>query len=401
MNDIGEATVKAIAPYLPILLNNLGAGAVKKAGAEVFDTAKALYDGLWSRAKDDEATQAALAQAASEPESEGYQQALQEKLVALLEADMLLAQRLAQILSEAQLLSEEGSVSSEDRSIAVSGSVSGSQFFTGDHNKVTINNMAAPLHERTGDISNVPGGGSQTFVGRDDALKTLHERLLSERETDQTANRAVAITAIQGMGGIGKTELARQYAQQYAASYPGGRCWLQARDLDVASQIVAFAKVHFRIEPPDGLELSEQVAHCWEFWPGDERVLVVYDDVTDYRRVEAVLPPSKSKRFVVLMTTRRQHLAVNIVESFEIDVLNQESALELLRQLVGVARTNAELETAKAICEWVGYLPLALELVGQYLRQKPEVSYEKLQTRLAAQRMEARALQKAYPGMTG
>ncbi|MEO1621277.1 MAG: NB-ARC domain-containing protein, partial [Cyanobacteria bacterium J06632_3] len=351
----------------------MGEGAVKKAGAEVFDTAKALYEGLWSRAKDDEATQAALAQAASEPESVGYQQVLQEKLVALLEADVLLAQRLAQILSEAHLLSEGRSLSS-DRSIAVGGSVSGSQFFTGDHNKVTINNMAAPLPERTGEVSNVPGGGSQTFVGRDDALKTLHKRLLSERETDQTANRAVAITAIQGMGGIGKTELARQYAQQYAASYPDGRCWLQARDLNVASQIVAFAKVHFRIELPDGLELSEQVAHCWKFWPGDERVLVVYDDVTDYERVEAVLPPSEAERFVVLMTTRRQNLAVT-VESFEIEVLSETAALELLRQIVGITRTDVELETAQAICEWVGYLPLALELIGQYLRQKPEVSY--------------------------
>ena len=179
----------------------------------------------------------------------------------------------------------------------------------------------------------------------------------------------------------------------------GGQCWLQVRELDVASQIVAFARVYLQIEPPDGLELAEQVAYCWSHWPGDERVLVVYDDVTDYGRIAAALPP-ESGRFVVLMTTRRQHLAVT-VEPFEIEVLNEGAALELLRQIVGESRTEAELETVKAICEWVGYLPLGLELVGQYLKQKPEVTYEKLQGRLEAQRTEARALQKAYPGMTG
>ena len=279
-----------------------------------------------------------------------------------------------------------------ERNISVQGNVTNGTLISGDGN--TVNNTvieAIPKPERTSEASNVPGGGSQTFVGRDEKLAELHERLSS--------GEVIAITAIQGMGGVGKTELARQYAKQYAASYPGGQCWLQVRELDVASQIVAFAKVYLQIEPPDGLELAEQVAYCWSHWPDGERVLVVYDDVTDYERVAAILPP-ESGRFVVLMTTRRQHLAVT-VEPFEIEVLSEESALELLQQIVGVARTAAELETAKAICEWVGYLPLGLELVGQYLRQKPEVTYEKLQGRLAAQRTAARALQKAYPGMTG
>ncbi|MEO1390784.1 MAG: tetratricopeptide repeat protein [Cyanobacteria bacterium J06634_6] len=239
--------------------------------------------------------------------------------------------------------------------------------------------------------TNVPGGGSQTFVGRAETLQQLHRKL--------SKDDSVAITAIQGMGGIGKTELARQYAKQYAASYPGGRCWLQVRELDVASQIVAFARVYLRIEPPDELALLEQVVYCWNHWPGSERVLVVYDDVTKSEQVAAVLPPG-SGRFAVLMTTRRQHLAVP-VEPFEIEVLNEAAALELLRQIVGVARTETQLETAKAICEWVGYLPLGLELLGQYLRQKPEVTYQTLQRRLELQRTAARALQKAHPGMTG
>ncbi|MGD1867436.1 MAG: tetratricopeptide repeat protein [Phormidesmis sp.] len=233
-----------------------------------------------------------------------------------------LARALAEILSAAQLLPSQ-------QNIFVEGDVSNSPLISGNQNQVTFNTVEAalPKPQRTGEVSNVPGGGSQTFVGRDDTLGVLHERL--------SVGGAVA-----------------------------------------------------------------QVAYCWTYWPGEEPVLVVFDDVTDYERVAEVLPPEESRRFVVLMTTRRRQLAVT-VEPFEIEVLSEESALALLQQIVGVERTAAELGTAKAICDWVGYLPLGLELVGEYLRQKPEVTYGKLQGRLAAQRTAGQALQKAYPGMTG
>ena len=312
------------------------------------------------------------------------------------------------------------SESSAAKGISIGRNVENSVVVDGDNNRVnlTINDLRERKPALTGKCSNVPGGGSQAFVGREETLTQLHERL--------SQGGAVAITAIQGMGGIGKTELARQYAQRHLDAYAGGVCWLQSRELDVATQIVEYAQVYLQLTPPEGMELAAQVAYCWNHWPtsqdsqtekadgpANERVLVVYDDVTDYERVASMLPP-EDERFVVLMTTRRQHLATT-VSPFEIAVLSETSALELLQQIVAISYGEAtptaplshrqeeenELAAAKAICEWVGYLPLGVELAGQYLRQKPEVTYEKLQGRLASQRTKARALQKAYPGMTG
>ena len=63
----------------------------------------------------------------------------------------------------------------------------------------------------------------------------LHQQL-QEKEP-------VVISSIAGMGGVGKTELALQYATQYKSTYTGGICWLYAREVSVGIRIVAYAQV--------------------------------------------------------------------------------------------------------------------------------------------------------------
>jgi hypothetical protein len=134
---------------------------------------------------------------------------------------------------------------------------------------------------------------TQQFVGRETVMEELHTQL-------QQAERLY----LQGMGGIGKTELARQYAWSHyeQGTYSAGICWLQAREQDLGSQIVKFAQVHLGLNIRDDLELSGQVADCWQRWtPGN--VLVIFDDVTDYGAIASYLPPQEA-RFKVLLTTR-------------------------------------------------------------------------------------------------
>ncbi|NET81732.1 MAG: tetratricopeptide repeat protein [Moorea sp. SIO1F2] len=238
------------------------------------------------------------------------------------------------------------------------------------------------------------------FVGRSSELETLHQRL-------QQAERVV-ISAISGMGGIGKTELALQYAiNYYRKHYLAGVCWLQARDVDLGNlgtQIVKFARNKMKLSVPQKLDdqplnLDEQAQWCWDNWqPSDNLVLVILDDVTEYDKIKAYLPPNHP-RFKIIITTRKQSLA----ESFEmlpLQVLSEAAALELLESLIGKERLNRQWSEAKKLCKWLGYLPLGLELVGRYLKTKKDISLTDMQQRLEKKHLEQRSLKEPTATMT-
>jgi ATP/maltotriose-dependent transcriptional regulator MalT len=107
------------------------------------------------------------------------------------------------------------------------------------------------------------------------------------------------------MGGVGKTELATQYARQHEADYPGGVCWLSARESNLANEIVQFFLLHIQINEEDSKtfkkirsdhSLKQQVEWCWQHWqPSEGLVLVVLDDVTDLGSCREALPTDISE----------------------------------------------------------------------------------------------------------
>ncbi len=234
--------------------------------------------------------------------------------------------------------------------------------------------------------NNLPYSGVFKFVGREKELEILHQQLQKKERV------SISSTSITGMGGIGKTELALQYALRYwQQHYQGGVCWLQARDREIGTQIINYGRVQLKLNLPEDLELQDQVAYCWRNWKPEGDILVVLDDVTSYQAIKPYLPPN-DERFKVIVTTRLQKIA-QAFEQLHLEVLSEDAALELLESLIGQERVSKELAQAKALCQWLGYLPLGLELVGQYLAEREDLTVAKMQQRLENKRLQQKALQ--------
>lgn len=144
----------------------------------------------------------------------------------------------------------------------------------------------------------------------------------------------------------------------------------------------------------NALTVEQQVAWCWQNWrPPEGLVLVILDDVTEYKDIKKLIPRTDSKRFKLLITTRQRRLDSNFVD-LPLDVLSEDEALLLLRGILGEedGRIDRELQTAKYLCQWLGYLPLGLELVGRYLLEDPDLSLAEMLEELKQERLEYEAI---------
>ena len=249
---------------------------------------------------------------------------------------------------------------------------------------------------------NIPPSGAVQLFGREQELEKLHELLTPPAPLAKGGEQhnKLFIAAIVGMGGVGKTELAIQYAWHHlqgSGDGAGGVCWVDARDGDVGIQLVNFARSLLNLNPPEDWDLPTQLKYCWRNWQKGDWLIVI-DDVTNYRQqVKPYLPP-ESSQFKVLLTTREE--LGRPVAHLSLYKLQPEAALDLLTSLVGVQRIQQELDIAEQLCEWLDYLPLGLELVGRYLERDPDLSLKAMLSLLEKKRLRHRSVLEADSTMT-
>jgi tetratricopeptide (TPR) repeat protein len=217
-------------------------------------------------------------------------------------------------------------------------------------------------------VWNIPFPRNPYFTGREEVLRSLAASLRTGETVGISQPQAVS-----GLGGVGKTQLALEYAYRYYQDYEAV-LWTRADTQEaLISGFVTFAAMLQlpMLEEDDQLKVVQAVKHwlvsntCW---------LLLLDNADDLTLVrDFQLPAGKGH---TLLTTRAASMG-RLAHALEVDALNNEpGALFLLRRTERLA-SDAQLEQAEAsdraialaISQELGGLPLALDQAGAFIEE--------------------------------
>ncbi len=229
----------------------------------------------------------------------------------------------------------------------------------------------APASKRSGKPIALPYASlGPLFIGRGEFLTRLRSSLL--RATDGRAT-AIAGKAVHGMGGVGKTRLAVEYAWQHVEDY-------SAVFFVVADAPESLQRNLAALCGPLVLDLPEQhvteedrqlaaVLRWLHEHPGWLLILDNLDTPAAATSAERLLAQLRGGQ--VLLTGRLSNWSRQ-VEPLELDVLTVESATEFLMSRTAARRrtTPQDAERAAELAVELGRLALALEQAGAYIAQR-------------------------------
>jgi transcriptional regulator with XRE-family HTH domain len=221
---------------------------------------------------------------------------------------------------------------------------------------------------------NVPYQRNPFFMGHQEILDTLHQYL--------NINQVVACTqscAVQGLGGIGKTQLAVEYAYRYALEY-SAVLWISAESVEnIIASFFAIAEL-LQLPERQGTDQQQIVRTVQNWLATHSKWLLIWDALEDTELLWRSLPTAHQG--ALLITTRRQALGT-LARGLNLPTLRQaEGVLFLLRRakILSSEATNEQMyafaqrmpieyTTAEKLVTMMGGLPLALDQIGSYIEE--------------------------------
>jgi tetratricopeptide (TPR) repeat protein len=207
------------------------------------------------------------------------------------------------------------------------------------------------------------------FQGREEMITLLRERL-----TQMPAGRATAIAgkAVHGLGGVGKTRLAVEYAWRYAAEYTAVLFVGSESPADLRHNLAALCdRTILDLPEKEAKEEEIREAAVLRWLNGRSGWLLILDNVDSENAAVAVdALVARLRAGHVLLTGRLARWSVEIDE-IELDVLSEPAAAEFLLARTKKRRPTAEDDKlAVALARELGFLPLALEQAGAYIDER-------------------------------
>ena len=202
-------------------------------------------------------------------------------------------------------------------------------------------------------IWNVPPRNAD-FTGRAATLERLRDKLAGGGVT------VVVAQALYGLGGVGKTQLALEYAHRFMADYDLV-WWVPSERSEEIS--VALAELARRLDLKVGDNVAEAAEAALEELRRDTTPhwLLIFDNADDPKQLEPYMPTGSGH---VIITSRYQAWA-HSAEPLEVDVFtDDESVAHLLRHV-----PELDLADARKVADALGHLPLAVEQASAWLEQ--------------------------------
>ncbi|MFI2434349.1 AfsR/SARP family transcriptional regulator [Streptomyces sp. NPDC018693] len=230
------------------------------------------------------------------------------------------------------------------------------------------------------------------FTGRTSFVRELSEVLAAASGSE---SRVMAVSALAGIGGVGKTTLAVHVAHQARTAFPDGQLYV---DLQGAGQraaepetvLGAFLRALGTADSaiPDSME--ERAALYRSVLDG-RRVLVLLDNAKDAAQVRPLLPGTEG--CAALVTSRVRMVDLAGAHLVDLDVMSPDEALALFTRIVGEERVEAEREAALDVVAACGFLPLAIRIAASRLAARRTWTVSVLAAKLADERRRLDELQ--------
>lgn len=212
------------------------------------------------------------------------------------------------------------------------------------------------------------------FTGREEVLEALHAQL--------GIDQAVALTqssALHGLGGVGKTQIALEYAYRHALEY-SAVFWIGAEtDGQVVTSFLHIAET-LRLPERQNEDQQQVIAAVQRWLATHEQWLLIWDNVEDLPLLNRFLPARRAG--ALLITTRHQALGTFAQGLDLLPMELEEGTLLLLRRakVLAPSATKKEVQqlassmpeqysAAVHLVTVLGGLPLALDQAGAYIEE--------------------------------
>ncbi|MCB5170179.1 winged helix-turn-helix domain-containing protein [Streptomyces bambusae] len=212
---------------------------------------------------------------------------------------------------------------------------------------------------------------------------------------DGTDGQVMAVSALAGIGGVGKTTLAVHVAHAARPHFPDGQLYVDlqgsdSRSLEPEAVLAAFLR-SLGIPAHAIPDSAAERAALYRSTLDGRRVLVLLDNARDAAQVRPLLPGTAG--CAALVTSRVRMAGLAGAHLVDLDVMSPDEALQLFTRIVGEERVQAERQAALAVVGACGFLPLAIRIAASRLAARRTWTVSVLADKLADERRRLDELQ--------